>query len=43
LADETLEEWKARIENRLETAITRINEIQQHLKLPEYWRIPEEE
>ena len=40
---ESLEEWKARIENRLEIAITRINEILTRLQVPECYKIPKEE
>ena len=43
LAAESLEEWKARIENRLETAITRINLILTRLQVPECYKIPEEQ
>jgi len=43
LADESLEEWKAHIENRLETAITRINMILTRMQVPECYKISEEE
>lgn len=43
MIDESLDEWKVRIEDRLERCVTRINEILTRLQAPGYYKILEEE